>query len=140
MFSDWILHALDGIQIQSLKRMHAKICTILIISVFHKYIAVFFLYYAADRFATLLICVACAASTIPFLYSLVARQHTDTATLLHAGEVLLRLAHVRVDLVHALLDPVQLLCPHTHQQTLYNHPSRIKTCVKRLNFFSIVTR
>lgn len=45
--------------------------------------------------------------------SLVTRQHADAAALLHAGQVLLRLAHVGVDLVHALLDAVQLLCAHT---------------------------
>lgn len=44
---------------------------------------------------------------------LVARQHTDPATLLHPGEILLGLAHVRVDLIHPLLDPIQLFCPHT---------------------------
>lgn len=51
-------------------------------------------------------------------YALVARQHTDPATFLHAREVLLCLAHVRVDLIHALLDSVQLLCSHTSTHAL----------------------
>lgn len=41
---------------------------------------------------------------------LITRQDADPAALLHPGEILLRLLHVCVDLVHALLDAVQLFC------------------------------
>lgn len=44
------------------------------------------------------------------LNSLIAGQHTDSTALLHATQVFLGLSHVSVDLVHALLDAVQLLC------------------------------
>lgn len=44
---------------------------------------------------------------------LVARQNTDAATFLHPRQILFRFAHVGVDLIHSLLDSVQLFCPHT---------------------------
>lgn len=41
---------------------------------------------------------------------LVAWKNAETAALFHPSEIFLCLAHVGVDLVHALLDSVQLLC------------------------------
>lgn len=40
---------------------------------------------------------------------LVARQYTNSATLLHSAQVLLGFSHVSVDLIHALLNAVELL-------------------------------
>ncbi|CAD0203873.1 unnamed protein product [Chrysodeixis includens] len=77
--------------------------------------------------------------TVVFLErcSLVAGQDTDAATLLHARQILLGLAHVRVDLVHALLDSVQLLCSHTSTNALdpplSNH---LQLCVQAPNSIS----
>lgn len=41
---------------------------------------------------------------------LITRQNADPAALLHPSQILFRLLHVCVDLVHALLDAVQLFC------------------------------
>lgn len=38
------------------------------------------------------------------------RQHADSATFFHAAQRLLGVHHVRSNLVHVLLDPLQLLC------------------------------
>lgn len=57
------------------------------------------------------------------MYSLLTRQHAQAAALLHAGEILLSLPHVGVDLVHAILDPVQLLC--TTQTNAQSSPHQL---------------
>lgn len=41
---------------------------------------------------------------------LITRQNADPAALLHPSQILFRLLHVCVDLVHALLNAVQLFC------------------------------
>lgn len=41
---------------------------------------------------------------------LVTGKHAKAAALLHSSEIFLSLPHVGVNLVHALLDPVQLFC------------------------------
>lgn len=51
---------------------------------------------------------------------LVAWKNAETAALFHSGEIFLGLAHVGVDLVHTLLDSVQLLCFIVREENVKN--------------------
>lgn len=44
------------------------------------------------------------------VYVLGAWKHADAAAFFHAAQVFFRFTHVGVNLIHALLDAVQLLC------------------------------
>lgn len=49
---------------------------------------------------------------------LIARQYANAAAFLHATEILLGFSHVGVDLVHALLDSIQLFCTGKSEQQI----------------------
>jgi len=44
------------------------------------------------------------------MFILVTGKNAKATAFFHSGEILLSLPHVGVDLIHALLDPVQLFC------------------------------
>lgn len=66
---------------------------------------------------------------------LVTRQHTDAATLLHPSQVFLSFFHVSVDLVHTLLDSVQLFCSKLSSKLSLITKQRKSTCTFATRFW-----